>query len=270
MHPPEPQALSFWEGRLRRFGHTGWSDAATYAYDQRLRLKAVAQLLDARAERAETPCRRALDYGCGVGDFSRLMSRHAQQVLGFDVSEAIVAQAARVNPGSNIRYTSRTSDVFADGGLQYDVILSITVLQHITDDAALHALLARMAAHLSPGGEIIVLETVADVEQAAGYIKRRTLTGLIAQFERAGLQLRAAHAFYHPTEDPTPAFKRYRHRWVVRLLGRLAGWGVPSARRWLASIAGACADADTAFLEQAASSTRLMLFGWPAGAAVHG
>ena len=267
MHPPEPRALSFWEGRLRRFGHTGWSDAATYAYDQRLRLKAVAQLLDARAE---APCRRALDYGCGVGDFSRLLSRYAQQVLGFDVSEAIVAQAARANPGSNIRYTSHASDVFVDGGLHYDVILSITVLQHITDDAALQALLARMAAHLSLGGEVIVLETLADVEQAAGYIKRRTRVGLVAQFERIGLRLRAAAAFYHPTEHPTPAFKRYRHRWVVRLLGRLAGWGVPGARPWLASIAGACADADTAFLEQAASSTQLMVFGWPAGAAANG
>lgn len=267
MQPPEPRALSFWEGRLHRFGHTGWSDAATYAYDQRLRLKAVEQLLHARAG---APCGRALDYGCGVGDFSRLLSRHAHEVLGFDVSEAIVAQAARVNSGSNIRYTSRSSDVFADGGMLYDVILSITVLQHITDDVALHALLARMAARLSPGGEIIVLETVADVEQAAGYIKRRTLTGLVAQFERAGLQLRAASAFYHPTEHPTPAFKRYRHRFGVRLLGRLAGWRVPGARLWLAAIAGTCADADTAFLEQASSSTRLMVFGWPARATAHG
>lgn len=270
MLPREPEALPFWDGRLRRFGHTGWADAATYAYDQRLRLKAVEQMLTARVERTEAPCRRALDYGCGVGDFSRLLSRHAGQVVGFDVSEAIVARAAGLNPGSNIRYTSRMSEVFGEAHAGYDLILSITVLQHVTDDAALQALLDAMAAHLSAGGEIIVLETFADVEHAAGHVKRRTVAGLVAQFERAGLRLRAASAFYHPTEHPTPAFRRYRHRFGVRLLGRLAGWGLPGAQRRLASIASACAEADTAFMEQAASSTRLMRFGWPAAAALHG
>ena len=31
----------FWAERVRRYGHTGWSDAAVYAYDQRLRLAAL-------------------------------------------------------------------------------------------------------------------------------------------------------------------------------------------------------------------------------------
>ena len=36
-------SAAYWTERVRRYGHTGWSDAATYWYDQRLRLK-VAEL----------------------------------------------------------------------------------------------------------------------------------------------------------------------------------------------------------------------------------
>ena len=64
-------SAAFWSQRVRRYGHTGWSDAATYAYDQRLRLKAVSWLLK--------PMAAALDYGCGVGDFCALLATRAQK-----------------------------------------------------------------------------------------------------------------------------------------------------------------------------------------------
>lgn len=268
MPPPDPTALPFWEARLRRFGHTGWADAATYHYDQRLRLKAVECVI---AASPQAPRRLALDYGCGVGDFAHLLSRHFEQVIACDVSEAIIARALCLNPAPSVHYTFPADEVFSrTDGVLYDLILSITVLQHVADDAALQVLLGRMAAHLSPHGEIIVMETFADVEQAAGYIKRRTVAGLLARFEQSGLVLRSSSAFYHPTEQPTPTFKRYRQRWTVKLLGRLAGWGVPTAHRRLAAIAKSCSERDADFMKQALSPTRLMVFGLAANATSRG
>ena len=254
--PDGPSGRSFWEARLRRFGHTGWAEAATYLYDQRLRLKAVGDVLAARS--MTTRPHLALDYGCGVGDFTRLLARRFAQVVGFDVSAQIIGRALQLNPAPNIRYTAQTADVFVDAA--FDLILSITVLQHVTDDTDLQRLLDTMAAALAPGGAVLVLETFALREQLAGHTKRRTVDGLAALFRNSGLNLTSDQAFYHPTEAPTPAFTRYRRQWRTRLLSRLAGWRVPGARQVLGRLAQRAAQHDTAYLDQARSPTRLLVF----------
>lgn len=242
-------SAAFWSARVRRYGHTGWSDPATYAYDQRLRLKAVAARLG--------PVDVALDYGCGVGDFCALLATQARQVVGHDLSAEALARAARLNPAPNIRYEADAQAVWAQ---RYDLVLSITVLQHVTDESELSAVLHRFAASLQPGGRVIVLETLAGAAQDAGYLKRRTLAQLEAAFAAAGLSLLSRDGFYHPSECPTPAFRAYRSRLLVRLLARLGDWRVPGARAWLARLAAAAADRDADFLSQPASPTQLLVF----------
>lgn len=242
-------SAAFWSQRVRRYGHTGWSDAATYAYDQRLRLKAVSWLLK--------PMSAALDYGCGVGDFCALLATRAQRVVGHDLSRDALLRAARRHPSTAIRYEPVAQAVWSQ---RYDLILSITVLQHVVDDGELQSLLQHCADALQPDGRMIVLETLADETRDGGYLKRRTRAALVDAFAQAGLSLQSRRGFYHPTECPTPAFTAYRRRFVVRLLSRLAGWKLPGAQAVLTRIANAAADADTEFLAQPASPTQLLVF----------
>lgn len=246
---------TFWSDRVRRYGHTGWSDAAIYAYDQRLRLKAVREVLSATAGPRPSS---ALDFGCGVGDFCALLAPQVDTVVGYDVSPEVVALAAGTNPAPNVRYVSNTEAVWSR---RYDVILSVTVLQHVVRDDELQALLLRFAAVLNPRGRIVVLETLADVPHDAGYLKRRTLAQLLSAFEAAGLEMIVQRGFYHPSECPTPAFSAYRSRLTVRLLARLAAWRVAPARALLTRIARRAADADTASLDQPGSPTQWLVFG---------
>ncbi len=248
-------SVAFWSERVRRYGHTGWADVATYGYDQRLRLKAVREVL---FERPPPQPSSALDFGCGVGDFCSLLASYADAVMGYDVAADVIARAELCNPAPNVSYVSRTDAVWAR---RFDVILSITVLQHVVDDDEFQALLHRFAAALNPGGRIVVLETLADAAQDAGYLKRRTLPQLVAAFAAAGLQPISQRGFYHPTECPTPAYRAYRQRWSVRVLARLAAWRVQPARALLTRIARRAADADTACLDQPASPTQLLVFG---------
>lgn len=246
--------LAFWSERVRRYGHTGWSDAATYAYDQRLRLKAAHEVLSGLPAQAR---RSALDFGCGVGDFCAVLAAHAEAVVGYDLSAAVIQRAARLNSAANVRYVSNADDVWAQ---RYDLILSVTVLQHVVDDAELQALVRRFAEALNLGGRIVVLETLADVPADAGYLKRRTLAQLLAVFGAAGLQPVMQRGLYHPTECPTPAYRAYRQRGLVRVLARLAGWRIGPAQALLTRIAQRAADADTAFLDQLASPTQWLVF----------
>lgn len=246
---------AFWAERVRRYGHTGWSDFATYWYDQRLRLKAIEQTV-----LGDLPPGResALDFGCGVGDFCAALAPHFRQVIGYDASPDVLELARRRNPGPGIAYGAQLDAALAG---PHDLILSVTVLQHIVDDAELRRLLARFAQALAPGGRVVVLETLADAPSNAGYLKRRTLPQLTGLFAAVGLALVSVRAFYHPTECPTPAYRRYRSRFSVRVLGRLAGLKLPLAEAVLRRLARRQAEQDHAFLDQPASPTKILVFG---------
>jgi SAM-dependent methyltransferase len=78
---------------------------------------------------------------------------------------------------------------------QFDAITYIDVLEHIADDAAE---LARAAAHLAPGGALIVLSPAfqwlySPFDQAIGHVRRYTARTLRAAFPRS---LRKERVFY--------------------------------------------------------------------------
>jgi len=246
-------SIAYWNERVRRFGHTGWSDPATYWYDQRLRLKLIDQIALADLHGSG----RAIDFGCGVGDFCALLSRRFLEVVGYDSSGAALERARRRNRAPNIVYTN---DLEAGVARPADLILAITVIQHIVDDEDLRLLLGRLVEALTPDGRIAVLETSAERETEGAHIKRRTLPKLMDVFAEAEMEPIAQHAFYHPIESPTPAYDRYRARFLVRALGSLASRKYPFADAILARLAWRDADRDGAYLEQPGSPTRLLVF----------
>lgn len=245
----------YWRERLQRFGHTGWSDPAVYAYDQRLRLAAVASVLDAMPDLAHDS---ALDYGCGVGDFCTLLAARFARVEGFDPVPEVLEGARRRNAAPQVHYV----DAPDLGAARHDLVLCVTVLQHVTDDAELDAVVHRLASSLRPRGAIVVLETLAGRADApaATTLKRRTAVDLAGRFIAAGLWPVADHGFYHPSEAPTEAFRRYRDAWLTRGLARVAARGWGWALHALERRAARAAALDEAFLDQPDSPTRLMVF----------
>ncbi|MDL2337166.1 MAG: class I SAM-dependent methyltransferase [Pseudomonadota bacterium] len=232
-----------------------------YAYDQHLRLAAVREAIRAIPGGSGAA---ALDFGCGVGDFCGLLASHFDQVIGYDISPEVLALAQRRHAASKIRFESRMDTALAG---HYDLILSVTVLQHVTDDAALQALLRQLADRLTPGGRFVVLETFSPrqgTQTSNGYLTLRCVDALITAFGAVGLHLQARRGFYHPTESPTRAFATYRRSPSVRGLARLAAWRIPIADTLLSRIAACAADADTGFLADTDSATQLLTFGRPA------
>lgn len=248
--------LDFWNARLRSHGHTGWADAATYAYDQRLRLRAVGHLISTGLPPQRL---RALDFGCGTGDFSALLARQFAAVTAHDISDDILAVAALRVAAPNVLWSSDRAAALAGGA--YDLILSITVLQHVAADAELEALARVFSAALTPTGCVILLESLATTPTAPNaYTRLRTANELAALFGAAGLKLRQRQAFHHPVDSPTPGFAHYRRRMDVRMLGRLANHGSGWARRRLNAVAERCAAQDNAALSDRDGATQLMVF----------
>lgn len=188
---PDPQR-TYWNNRFLRYRHTGWNIPGIYEYDQRIRVRAVMSALRA-LHAVPGPGTRALDIGCGTGDITAALASTGATVAGYDISGGVIEQARQ-------RFRDRPDVVLECANLvhaelehgPFDLVTSVTVLQHQVDDAALDAVIGKLARALRPGGTILVLETVLP-EGASGrgadhYIRPRTRSEWLERFAAAGLR----------------------------------------------------------------------------------
>jgi 2-polyprenyl-6-hydroxyphenyl methylase/3-demethylubiquinone-9 3-methyltransferase len=94
---------------------------------------------------------RVLDIGCGGGLVAEPMARLGASVVGVDASvENIgVARAHALGAGLRIDYRAVPAETLIDSGEVFDVVLTLEVIEHVADPAAL---LSAVAALLKPGG----------------------------------------------------------------------------------------------------------------------
>jgi 2-polyprenyl-3-methyl-5-hydroxy-6-metoxy-1,4-benzoquinol methylase len=216
IHPP----AAYWEDRARRFAAEGDGLAAVCAYGMprfynRLidfcQRRALAPWLDVR------PGTRVLDVGCGVGRWSCLLASRGALVTGVDLSPTMVAQAQHRAQArglsDNCRFIVQDSAALQVGE-SFDLILCVTMLQHMLDVGALHAALGRIVAHLAPAGRLVVLEAApARVANACNtsVFRARHRGFYLRLFQECGLRVRAISGV-----DPAP-FKT----WLLPHLPRL-------------------------------------------------
>jgi SAM-dependent methyltransferase len=97
--------------------------------------------------------RRALDFGCGVGRILVPLAREAGHAVGVDVSDAMMAEAARNCRECNLTNVSfvKSDDQLSRLEGTFDLIHSIIVFQHIAP-RRVEGLVRGLLAHLEPGG----------------------------------------------------------------------------------------------------------------------
>ncbi len=175
---------------------------------------------------------RALDAGCGVGRWSGMLATRGFVVTGVDLSPTMVEQARRrANERSHSsRCVFHVGDLATlPAGGEFDLVLVVTVLQHVLDETALREALRRLVARLAPGGRMIVLEAsplraTTRCDSACFVARdRRTYRRLFAQ---AGLCVRATRGV-----DPMPlktlmlplfGARRWWTNWVLSAAAVLA------------------------------------------------
>ena len=216
----------YWEDRAQRFAREGHGLAAVCSYgmpefynraihlEQRLALHPWLKV---------TAGSRVLDVGCGVGRWSRQLARRGALVTGVDLSPTMIAEAQRraQSDGVDRRCRFRVQDLSELAlSSQFDIVLAVTVLQHILDPVNLHAAVTAMARHLAPRGRMVVLEAAPDrdVSSCDTSVFRARHRGVYLElFRRCGLRVTALTGV-----DPAP-FRTRLLPHVRKLSPRLTG-----------------------------------------------
>lgn len=95
--------------------------------------------------------RRLLDVGCGQGRLTRALAGPGREVLGIDLSPAMVERARGLG-GAGLRYECGDFMALALPAAGFDCIVTAATLHHLPAAAALD----KMAALLAPGGRLVV------------------------------------------------------------------------------------------------------------------
>jgi len=204
---------AFWNKRFLECGHTGWCDDVLYEYDQALRLSALRRVVLQR--QGSLQGKNALDIGCGVGDFSMMLAELGAKVTGIDICENAVNIASKRCFERKIPcnfYTLSVTDVDTLNDT-FDVAISITVLQHISDEDILAAA-NKIISLLKPGGYVYILEA-APLSLCDGreidYVHIRNRACWINLFRESGA------TFIYDMMYPSFGIFLLRNRYIKRL-----------------------------------------------------
>jgi 2-polyprenyl-6-hydroxyphenyl methylase/3-demethylubiquinone-9 3-methyltransferase len=97
---------------------------------------------------------RILDIGCGGGLLSEPMARLGAVVMGADAAprNIPVAQIHAQQSGLTIDYRHTTAEALAEAGEQFDIVLNMEVVEHVSDPLAYLTACQQL---LKPGGLMI-------------------------------------------------------------------------------------------------------------------
>jgi SAM-dependent methyltransferase len=107
--------------------------------------------------------RNGLEIGCSVGVLTADLAKHAARLLSLDVSDKALARARERNAGAaNVTFERRRIPAEFPAG-RYDLVV-LSEVAYYWSDTDLAAARDRIAEHLDPGGDLVLVHFLPKVE----------------------------------------------------------------------------------------------------------
>lgn len=208
----------YWDQRGRDFGGRGAGLRAVCSYGMPSFYNGyihLTQQLALAPHLRVAPGTEVLDLGCGIGRWSRRLAKRGAHVIGVDLAPSMIEEARRrterASLGDRIEYRVGDLRTLSLHRL-FDLVLAVTVLQHILDDAGFARAAANVARHLAPRGRAVLLEAAPTRSNDAcntAVFRARTEEQYVAAFRAAGLRV-AGVTGVDPAPFKTRVLPRYR------------------------------------------------------------
>jgi len=101
-----------------------------------------------------------LDFGCGSGRFSNLLARRCEFLMGVEITHQMLHLAKSESECDNIEFVLFDGLNLPIKKGKADAVISVNVLQYVTDDSELKRVLYELQKSLKPGGKFICIEQV--------------------------------------------------------------------------------------------------------------
>lgn len=204
----------FWNLRAKKDKTTGYTDYSIAFFDQLMRLKVIEKIMNQYGA-FDFKKAAALDFGCGTGDFVSYFSHKFNFVVGYDISQEVLKIAKqRCKHLPNILLSNSLEKI----NIKFNVVLSITVLQHILNDNELLKTLTFVSNKCKENAIFIALELVESDKfniSHPPYLKARRLEDWKVFFQKSGFEILSIKSFYNPFLIKTPSYLKYRKKVIL-------------------------------------------------------
>lgn len=191
---------------LYRFGVTPWERYGTAA------AASIAALLDREEADRSRPLGRALDLGCGRGQYTPELARRGWQVVGVDnVPRAIEAARRREVPGATF-VVADVTDLAATGlGGGFDFFFDVGCFQHL--DAEQRVATGRGVSSLAnKGATLLMLEfTATRLRSVIGAVSRAEVEAAFPGWRMLSVEAADSTGLGWPLTRAAPRW--FRLRW---------------------------------------------------------
>ena len=207
--------------------------------------RALIKALAGRYASNSNGLRKILDIGCGTGTTIKEMEAYAPTVCGLDISPTALRYCSQRGI-SSVSLGDASVLPFRDG--QFDVVISVDLLEHMEDDVGALREMHRVA---KPGG--VVIATVPAFQrlwsrrdEQLRHKRRYTKEQLQRKVTRAGLMVQRATYINLPLLLPLfllvqagrlfsrKPIRSMDHVLVPRPVNEVLSWVVEGEARWLA------------------------------------
>jgi SAM-dependent methyltransferase len=120
----------------------------------------ILQKLAVKKALGEDKVKFIIDFGCGSGRFSDLLSTRAEFLLGLEITLPMLLMAKEECSGSNCGFALFDGLNLPIKEGKADTIVSINVLQYITNESELAQVLSGVKKSLKPEGKFVCVEQV--------------------------------------------------------------------------------------------------------------
>lgn len=111
---------------------------------------------------------RAVVVGCGLGADAEHLSRLGHRTTAFDISPSAIAAARERHPGSTVRYAvGDLLELPREWVGAFDLVVEIYTVQAVHPSVR-DGLTAGVRSLVAPGGTLLVVQAIADPDEAGG------------------------------------------------------------------------------------------------------